>query len=144
MRRFVIAIGLWLVLSTLVWSCAADAHEEAIIECTNNIIYKYVRKMNETRLENGLLDEHYDSDADFVADIHVLSSIRGAADDDGLTPHDPNPVFWVVDKDFDGKEDAIYIDIHGEGKCDDIKLCKDLNKPELNPEAPNTDDKRQT
>ena len=147
LSQAIFAIGFWLVVSTLVYSCEvppAYAHDDAILECSNNIVYKSVTKLNEFRMENGLLDEHFDSNHDNIPDVHVLSSIKGPSDEDGLTPHDPNPIFWIVDKDFDGSDDAVYIDIHGEGKCDDIILYSDLTKPNVNPELPSPDDRRST
>ena len=145
--RAIFAIGFWLLVGTLVYSCEVTpgyAHDDAIVKCSNNIVYKSVTKLNEFRMENGLVDEHYDSNSDGLPDIHVLSSIRGVSDEDGLTPHDPNPVFWIVDLDFDGFEDKVYIDLHGEGQCGDIRLYRDLSIGEVNPEQQEPEDQRKT
>ena len=136
----VILFVLGLIASFIVMP--AYAHDEAILKCSNNVLYKSVKKLSENRLANGLIDEHYDSNDDEKVDIHVLSSIKGPSDEYGFTPHDPNPVFWIVDLDLDGKEDMIYIDKHGEGNCNDIVPYLGLNRGDLNPESPNPDDKR--
>lgn len=109
----------------------AFAHSEAIVECSNNIPYKSAVKTNEFKMQNGLLDEHYDTNNDGVADVHVLSSITSPGlDDEGLVPHRANPTFWAVDyPDYDGNVDQIYIDVRGEGNCDDIKLYQDYREP---------------
>ena len=131
--------GIVVLLATaLVGSCKlfgpdlVAAHDFAILYCSNNIKIEHVTKLDEETLQNGLLDEHYDRNGDRIADIHALSSITGAMDlESGLVPHREHPIFWQVDLDFNGLIDIIYVDIHGEGRCDDIKPYLDLNAPLL-------------
>ena len=143
----IIVLTFGIIISFFLNKCAITpsyAHDNAILECSNNIVYKSVTKLNEFRMENGLVDEHFDSNNDNIVDIHVLSSIKGATDEEGLTPHDPNPVFWIVDLDFDGFEDKVYVDLHGEGQCGDIRLYRDLSIGEVNPEQQEPEDQRET
>jgi len=121
----------------------AYAHDDAILKCSNNVDYKSVTKLNETLVMNGLLDEHYSSQGNDMVDIHVLSNVTGPADKDGFIPHQANPIFWSVDLDFDGVVDKVYIDVHGEGHCDDIILYQDLTAPrDFSPEQPPTERRR--
>ena len=129
--------GLVVVLATiLVGSCKlfgpdlVAAHDDAIINCGRNIKITAVTKLGEgIQSSNGLLDEHYDRNSDGMIDIHALSSITGATDEDGFTPHREHPIIWQVDLDFDGLIDVAYIDIHGEGVCTDIVPYLDYNAP---------------
>jgi hypothetical protein len=103
----------------------AFGHSDAIVKCKGNIKYSKAVKVgvDEILATNGLYAEHYDTNGDGKFDIITLSH-TDLAD----KRHRVNPVFWIVDKDYDGIPDAIYIDKKGLGKCTDIVLYQDLNK----------------
>jgi len=127
-------IGLVIVgtLLALLGPCAANpayAHGDTIVKCDRNLKVDSVVKIDEKTLQNGLLDEHYDRNDDGLVDIHAYSAITGTMDENNLVPHRAFPIFWHVDLDFDGRVDKIFIDIHGEGRCGDIKLYLDMNAP---------------
>ena len=128
--------GLLVVFATiLIGSCKlfgpdfVAAHDDAIIKCDYNLKVDHVTKIGEVTFANGLVDEHYDRNDDGMTDIHALSYLIEPTDLDGLVPHQPNPILWQVDLDFDGEIDKVYIDIYGEGRCEDIKLYLDRNLP---------------
>jgi hypothetical protein len=124
----------WWVAAAMVWGVLivsnTYAHDDAILNCAYNLVVEKVVKLGEDMMVNGLLIEYYDRNGDGISDIKVLSSILGAMEEEtGLIPHRANPTFWTVDMDLDGKDDRVFIDIHGEGVCKDIKLYVDLHKP---------------
>jgi hypothetical protein len=111
-----LAIGVWLV------------HDTEILRCRNNLQIDAVEKVAEYLLPNGLLEEDYDRNGDGTADILTLSYVR-ASHPDGQIDHDPHPVFYIADLDFDGNADVVYIDKYGAGQCEDIVLYRDLRVP---------------
>lgn len=132
-----IGLGLVFLLGALALTLSALAHDEAILYCNRNLTVAHVKKVFEQiDASNGLLSEGYDRNDDGKADIIAQSSIIGATNEEGFTPHRANPVFWFVDIDFDGKGDKVYIDTHGEGRCEDIVLYVDLTLPRGDREKP--------
>ena len=130
--RFWRDVAIALTMLGIIGMCVANAshaHDDAILRCDRNIKIDRAVKVDEQTLTNGLLAEHYDRNGDGLVDIHVYSAITGFMDDNGYVPHKAFPIFWHVDLDFNGKVDKVYVDIHGEGRCDDIVLYLDLNAP---------------
>jgi hypothetical protein len=102
----------------------AEGHSREITLCDRNIIYKKAERLGAPYISesNGLIAEDYDTNGDKKADVITLSHTDGAS-------HKEHPVFWIVDLDFDGELDAIYVDKNGLGKCTDIVLYEDLGGP---------------
>jgi len=137
-------IGSLVLATTCVLSQEAAAHSAAITECRNNIIYDEAVLLEET-LQSGYWAEHYDTNGDGKLDVMALSHILDmqTREDGVYYKHDPNPVFWMVDRqefdttgdglpdtvEYDGDPDTVFIDINGEGNCDDIKFYQDLRVP---------------
>lgn len=138
--RLVIAVPpVWiLVLNSLLFSQVglAEGHSEAIVQCKGNILYKEAKKVDQDALlsSNGLYAEHYDTNGDGKFDVLTLSYT-----DLSDKQHNAYPVFWIVDLDFDGEPDAVYIDKKGLGKCSDIVLYEDLNSQPYSEEKPMLD-----
>ena len=134
--RVLIAVPpLWiLVLNQLLFGQVGMAfgHSDAIVKCKGNIKYSTAVKVHEDLLfsSNGLYAEYYDTNGDGKYDVITLSSTNLTN-----TTHRVNPVFWIVDTDFDGTPDAVYIDKKGLGKCPDIVLYQDLNAKPLTNET---------
>jgi hypothetical protein len=80
--------------------------------------------VKESTQPNGLVLEGYDTNKDGKADITTLSHNEGA-----WGSHRAFPLFYLLDLDFDGEPDAVYIDREGFGFCTDIMLYEDLNMP---------------
>lgn len=111
--------------SVLIWQIEpAFGHSKAIVQCKGNIKYSKAVKVKPDAIVvgTGLYAEHYDTNDDGEFDVVTLSHTEL-----GVNNHRSNPVFWIVDLDFDGTPDAIYIDKQGLGKCEDIVLYEDLN-----------------
>ena len=116
--------------SMLFWSVQpAFGHSDAIVQCKGNIKYSKAEKIGlDAIIEGtGLYAEHYDTNGDGKWDVIALSHT-----DLGTKGHRTNPVFWLVDSDYDGIPDALYIDKQGLGNCKDIVLYEDLNAPTMN------------
>jgi len=111
-------------------------HQDAIVNCKGNILYKEAVKVADDVLldPTGFLAEHYDTNEDGKVDVVAFSTAIGTRGD-----HRVNPVYWMVDLDFDGKPDAVYIDKKGLGKCTDIVLYEELFERELSDEVPSRD-----
>ena len=100
-------------------------HDTQILKCGN--ITK-AAKVNETTSPNGLLAERYDSNGDGKFDIVALSSITGSNPAGvGEVPHVPLPTFYIMDVDYDGQPDVVYVDKNGDGNCASIVLYQELN-----------------
>lgn len=132
MRIFISLCALLVCL--FVGSDHASAHSKAITDCKGNIVYKQAKLMKPAYVveSNGLIAEEYDTNNDKQTDVIALSHPQG-------TGHNQNPIFWIVDLDFDGDAEAIYVDKNGLGKCTDIVLYEDLTTPlgiPLNPRKP--------
>ena len=122
----------------------AMAHSEAITECRNNIIYTEAVKLFED-FDGSFVTEGYDTNSDGQMDVMALSNVTGRMQqgENVIYQHDPNPLFWMVDRqefdttgdglpdtvEHDGNPDTVFVDIGGEGNCDDIKFYKDLRIP---------------
>jgi len=125
--RLLIAVPpLWiLVLNQLLFAQVglAEGHSKAIVDCKENILYKQAVHIGVDLIfeSTGLYVEHYDTNGDGKFDVLVLSHMLTA------TAHAKNPVFWIVDTDYDGEPDAVYIDKKGLGVCTDIVLYQDLH-----------------
>lgn len=110
----------------------AAGHSREITSCKGNIPYKEAKQIGSPYVldSNGLIAEDYDTNGDGKPDVTAYSHPDG-------TKHKPHPVFWAVDLNYDGLYDFIYIDKKGLGKCTDIVLYEDLNKPTgLDPRKP--------
>lgn len=62
---------------------------------------------------NGLESFHFDSNANGKWDMEML-----------IPQDDPNryPLFYIIDKDYDGKKDYTYIDHKRDGTCSGIEI----------------------
>jgi hypothetical protein len=107
---------------------AVLVHDEQILLCDRNILYHQAEKLSEAANENGTWTEGYDTNADRIIDIEVISYQKGF-DENGLTVHDAFPFMWIVDVDYDLIYDYVYVDVGNAGRCDDIKLYQDLRDP---------------
>ena len=122
-------MGFWracLLLSAWILMPVSEsyAHSDAILNCNQNIKYSEAVKVPPDVLltDRGIYVEHYDTNGDGKFDVAVFSH----SNTDGRT-HRENPIFWMVDLDFDTVPDAVYIDKKGLGICTDIVLFEDLN-----------------
>lgn len=117
----------------------AMAHPHAILKCGKNIKYAYAALINEGVDENGLYRERYDTNRDGKSDVAALSHVRYASKDGDVVQyvHATDPIFYLVDLDFDGSVDRVYIDKGPGGNCDDIVLYEDWTKPGEHKSAPN-------
>jgi hypothetical protein len=118
------ALLLGMIVLALFLPMPAKAHDAAILRCSNNLVVKHVTKLSETINSNGTVSEWYDRNGDGKPDIEAISSILKQIVIS--VRHQEHPIFWVVDIDFDGLPDKVFTDIHGEGRCDDIVLYRDL------------------
>ena len=73
-------------------------------------------------LGNGLVAEYYDRNADGKADVisYSFKTKKG---------HQPFPVYYEVDLDYDTFPDKRYIDVRGNGRCENIFELEDYNSP---------------
>jgi hypothetical protein len=122
--RLLTACGLLCGLLAFMGPVDAEGHSREITQCKGNIVYKKAERIGKPYVveSNGLIAEDYDTNGDKRTDVIALSHPDGAS-------HKEHPVFWIVDLDFDGEPDAVYIDKYGLGKCTDIVLYQDLTKP---------------
>jgi hypothetical protein len=72
--------------------------------------------------ENGMVAEFYDVTGDGKVDIVTYSSPLGGFAQDGDPVHKPEPVFYEIDENGDQTADVLFIDIHGEERCEDLLL----------------------
>jgi hypothetical protein len=70
--------------------------------------------------ENGMVAEFYDVTGDGKVDIVTYSSPSGVFAQDGDPVHKREPVFYEIDEDGDQTADVLFIDIHGEQRCEDL------------------------
>lgn len=142
----VLFLGLLLMGTTCVLIQPAVAHPWAITQCSDNIIYEEAVFL-ESWLDEGRVvywAEAYDTNGDGIRDVVTLSHVvRLDEKEDGTLHwyHDPRPVYWLVDRNYDNIPDEVYIDINGLGDCHDIKFYKDLRIPgALSPDLDNKGD----
>jgi hypothetical protein len=130
-----------LVLNSLLFVQVQPAfgHSDAIVNCDQNIKYSEAKKVDVDLVfaSTGLYAEHYDTNGDGKFDVVAFSDVNLKT-----LEHKANPVFWMVDRNYDGTPDAVYIDVKGKGQCSDIKLYQDLNAPQSNFDTPSDMDKR--
>lgn len=109
----------------------AFGHDTEILHCSKNLTVERVTKLGEVINPNGTLSEAYDRNDDEKIDIEAISYIHSTKLENGVVilDHDAHPFLYIVDLDFDGRPDAVYVDKSGVGKCEDIVLYKDLTKP---------------
>lgn len=109
----------------------AFAHDTEILQCSKNLKVEQVKKLAENINPNGTLSEAYDRNDDGRIDIEAISHMSATGLESGVMifEHAEHPFLYVVDLDFDGIPDAVYVDKSGVGRCDDIVLYKDLTKP---------------
>jgi hypothetical protein len=114
-----------------VWSKVAHGHSDVIVQCQNNLKVDHVTLVREWVNENGTLSEGYDRNEDGKVDIEAISYARVEKQDSGVVvvSHHPFPFLYVVDLDYDGEPDAVYVDRHVEGRCDDVVPYLDLHDP---------------
>ena len=62
----------------------------------------------------------YDTDGDLKEDYHVEYEIQGQREDKTFKMS-TFPVRYYIDKDHDGVYESIYIDVMGNGRCEDLK-----------------------
>lgn len=131
------ALGLiGLVVSLLLLATSwAYGHPGQITVCNPDLKGKKVRYIGDGMLQNGMYAEAYDTNGDKKPDVitwshvHATERVKSKKKDNVKVIHDPFPVFYLVDLDFDGRIDKVYIDKTGEGNCKDIVLYEDLTLP---------------
>lgn len=121
----VVAFCAVMVLSVLF----ATGHDTEIVQCERNLRVSAVDKLEEVINENGTVSELYDRNQDGEADIEAVSYLVAIEEHDGDVTylHRPHPFLYIVDLDFDGNSDIVYVDKFGEGRCDDIVPYQDLH-----------------
>jgi len=148
-QRGLVTVSLFaalLLVATCVVIQPARAHPWAITECHDNIEYAEAVKVGEWVDEGRVFywAEAYDTNGDGVKDVVALShfiTLERGMSGRIYQEHDPHPVYWLVDRDYDDIPDEAYIDINGKGNCHDIKLYKNLNNPAtLTPDFDNKGD----
>lgn len=119
-----------LLAMLIVWG-KAFGHDTEILQCSKNLKVEKVEKIAENINPNGTLSEAYDRNGDGKIDIEAISHMSATKLETGaiVFEHAEHPFLYVVDLDFDGQPDAVYVDKSGVGKCDDIVLYKDLTEP---------------
>ncbi len=118
-------------LAVLLIASRSWGHDTEIIQCDKNLKVNKVKKIAENVNPNGTLSEAYDRNADGKVDIEAISHSLSIKKDDGSVEiiHAEHPFLYVVDLDYDGEPDAVYVDKSGAGRCEDIVLYKDLTQP---------------
>jgi hypothetical protein len=131
LRAVAEVIGILLAGAALAWAIPALAHDTEILQCDRNLKVESVKKLDERINPNGTVSEAYDRNGDGNIDIEAVSHIIASRQDGGAVVYDhvPHPFLYIVDLDYDGVPDAVYVDKSGEGRCDDIVLYLDLTKP---------------
>ena len=131
----ILALGI-LILGTCVAIQPGIAHSRAITECSDNIIYTEAVFVRDWLDEGKVVywAEAYDTNGDGVKNVVTLSHITSLVMDPTNShvigyKHNPNPLYWLVDLNYDNVPDKAYIDINGNGDCHDIKLYKNLRSP---------------
>lgn len=111
---------------------AARGHTDALVACRLIPEAARLEQVGMILHPNGLVGERYDRNRDGMVDVEVLSAVTGVRynHETGslVVEHEPRPMLWIVDVDFDGLPDVVYNDEGGEGKCQDIKLYRDLRQ----------------
>lgn len=123
-----------LVLAWLVYCTPSVAHDWQILNCTRNIVYTQAELLTIFRIPNGLVAEGYDTNKDGEVDVYALSAPDEVADQEGrkITHHDP-PIYYDVDRDYDGNFDYRFTFIGTrKEECDKIILTKEY----IDPKAP--------
>lgn len=107
------------------------AHDTEILKCDKNLKVEQVKKLGENINPNGTISEAYDRNGDEFVDIEAISHVNITRQETGaiVIDHAEHPFLYVVDLDFDGNPDMVYVDKSGLGKCEDIVLYKDLTVP---------------
>lgn len=113
-----------LIVMLTVWG-KAFGHDTEILQCSKNLKVEKVEKITENINPNGTLSEAYDRNGDGKIDIEAISHMSATK----VFEHAEHPFLYVVDLDFDGQPDAVYVDKSGIGKCEDIVLYRDLTEP---------------
>jgi hypothetical protein len=132
MRRLIVG----LLFALLVAGCQltpAFAHPHDLLVCGRAV---NATPISEDVLPNGLYAERYDTNGDGKADMVALSAVTGTVihkskgGDTVEVQHAEHPTFYLVDRDFDTHPDVVLIDKGEGGKCADIVLYHDLNRPQ--------------
>lgn len=125
-------MGIWMFASG-----KAEAHPHKIFECRNNIIYEKAALLREdVHPYLPLWVEFYDTNDDAVPDVIAQSAIINISgpQDNPQYSHHPIPGSYIVDRDYDGYGDEVYIDRRGDARRNskfycDIYLYKKLDGP---------------
>jgi hypothetical protein len=131
LRAVVEVLGILVAGAVLAWSIPVLAHDTEILQCDRNLKVESVKKLDERINPNGTVSEAYDRNGDGRIDIEAVSYIIASRQDGGAVVYDhaPHPFLYIVDLDYDGVPDAVYVDKSGVGRCEDIVLYLDLTKP---------------
>jgi hypothetical protein len=123
----VIKVVILFLFITLLGVAGAQAHMSAtVLSCP---IFKSIKHLTipqqptpfRTKIaENGMVAEFYDVTGDGKVDIVTYSSPSGVFAQDGDPVHKREPVFYEIDEDGDQTADVLFIDIHGEQRCEDL------------------------
>ncbi len=102
----------------------AHAHNTIILQCLQykNVPVTKAVQIKATELENGFYAEIYDIDGDGKPDVVTYSMSRI----DGT--HADMPTFYELDTDQNNVPDILFIDIKGDGECENIRLYDDYDK----------------
>lgn len=107
-------------------------HNDAITRCSQNFKVEEAALLKTEAQANGTVFEYYDRNGDEKADIVTISHLLNAGE------HISYPFMWIVDLDYDNIPDAVYVDVGEKNECRNIKLYKDLRRPQ-----PEENDQRQ-
>lgn len=108
-------------------------HAYEIVACRGNLVINKAQLISEEALANGLYAERYDTNNDGKFDIVTLSTILSAhreGDEAVVLTHAEHPTFYMVDLDYDDFPDVLYVDKGKGGRCEDIVLYRDFNRPQ--------------
>ncbi len=113
-KGIIIGLATALMLWALLWAVAVRAHDDIVKRCFESM--GPVVKLKELVNENGTVSEVYDRNGDGKIDIEVVShhSENGG--------HREVPLLYIVDQNYDGEPDMVFIAPNGVGLCSDLKL----------------------
>lgn len=119
-------IGLMLALIALGYVSTVSAHLPINVLYCPAFQYVGVTKvpklLTTTVSSNGLYAELYDVTGDNKVDIVTYSALDGGVVEkhNGEPLHKDMPIFYELDEDGDQVADVLFIDSHGEQRCEDL------------------------
>jgi len=120
-------LTLILLVYLVVKPSQAQAHPHLILTCEKYVKHHQAELLQEGVLPNGLYSEAYDTNQDKEVDVEAISVVESTEVVEGqlVYHHEPYPLFYVVDLNFDRWPELVVQDVVRDGNCENLRTLVD-------------------